>query len=94
MDDWEVYLMNVQDIVDIWMKVQGVWLYLEPIFSSEDIMKQLPTEGTLLNFQRVWFGGHSALEIDCFLYLTAPEMLKFHPKQPLLTNLKTAQHPQ
>mmetsp|Transcript_30720 Transcript_30720/g.59916 ORF Transcript_30720/g.59916 Transcript_30720/m.59916 type:complete len:4305 (+) Transcript_30720:116-13030(+) len=43
---WEIRLQLMSDIMEEWLACQKTWIYLEPIFSSEDIMRQLPIEGT------------------------------------------------
>ena len=54
-DEWEKLLVLMSDIFEEWLKCQRSWMYLEPIFSSEDIMRQLPTEGKrFAGVDRTW----------------------------------------
>lgn len=36
---WSVKLLLVSDTLEEWVKCQGQWMYLQPIFDSPDIMK-------------------------------------------------------
>jgi dynein heavy chain len=42
--NWEKRLQYGQHLVDEWIQCQRTWMYLEPIFNSEDIMRQMPKE--------------------------------------------------
>eukprot|EP00698_Gefionella_okellyi_P019150 TRINITY_DN5834_c0_g2_i1.p1 TRINITY_DN5834_c0_g2~~TRINITY_DN5834_c0_g2_i1.p1 ORF type:complete len:4046 (-),score=1123.04 TRINITY_DN5834_c0_g2_i1:354-12491(-) len=52
---WEQSLLRMQESVDQWIKVQGMYIYLQPIFGSEDIMTQMPNEGTMFKgVDKMW----------------------------------------
>ena len=46
-ESWDVKLQRIADVLEAWVEVQKSWMYLEFIFSSDDIKKQLPEESRM-----------------------------------------------
>jgi len=45
----------MRNILDKLLEVQASWLYLEPIFGSQDIRNQIPVEGKLFEeVDEIW----------------------------------------
>ena len=43
-EEWNAKLLLASDTLEQWVSCQSQWAYLQPIFDSADIMKQLPAE--------------------------------------------------
>lgn len=47
--EWTAKLSTVGDVVEMWLVVQNMWIYMEAVFSGGDIVKQLPLEAKRFN---------------------------------------------
>ena len=75
---WEKTLKDMADIIEGWLKMQASWMYLEPIFSSPDIMAQMPEEGRLFtgvdgDFKMMM--AHLRDDPNCLITCAMPDML-------------------
>ncbi|XP_076467002.1 dynein axonemal heavy chain 1-like [Babylonia areolata] len=81
-DDWDNTLRTTQDVLDEWTRCQIAWMYLEPIFSSDDITRQLPVESKRYQtMDRVWRKIMSRCK-------NVPNIIEHCPDEGLLRSLK------
>ena len=92
MKSWEETLILIQDILDAWLKCQATWLYLEPIFSSEDIMAQMPEEGRKFGIvDRYWreIMGQAVMDSHALVVTAQENMLgKLNESNKLLEEIQ------
>jgi dynein heavy chain len=54
--------MKMKEILDHWIKVQVAWIYLQPIFYSEDLKRQMKDEGKMFEaVDSYWYVNKSYL---------------------------------
>ncbi|CAF1247347.1 unnamed protein product, partial [Didymodactylos carnosus] len=81
---WENKLKITQEVLDEWLACQRSWLYLEPIFSSEDIIRQLPVESKRYQtMERIWRKVMKQAKDN-------PEVITLCPESRLRDNLREA----
>uniref|UniRef100_A0ABD2WRH4 Dynein heavy chain 1, axonemal n=1 Tax=Trichogramma kaykai TaxID=54128 RepID=A0ABD2WRH4_9HYME len=81
-DVWTASLKLTQQVTLLWGEVQKIWMYLEPIFASEDISRQLPVESKKYNtMERNW----RRIMLQAF---ENPFIMEICPDQMLLESLR------
>eukprot|EP01084_Bolivina_argentea_P201103 343804_1 len=82
-DKWEKLLQLVSVTLDEWLQVQKTWMYLEPIFGSPDILRQMPAEGKQFQIvDNIWKNSmKECAENSIVLEFTARETLLTHFKE-------------
>ncbi|GFR40055.1 hypothetical protein Agub_g593 [Astrephomene gubernaculifera] len=82
-EDWVKKLASMQDIIDAWMLAQQKWMYLGPVYGSEEIAKQMPKER--YEFQAADTRFRSIMKA----VTRNPEVLIFTDTQGLLGDLQS-----
>jgi dynein heavy chain len=72
-NEWVEKLSNVGEILEQWTTVQAMWQYLEAVFTSGDIAKQLPQEskrfqGIDKNWVKIMTKGNEAPNVINYIY--------------------------
>ncbi|EDV95542.1 GH15722 [Drosophila grimshawi] len=81
---WYEKIMRVNETLDQWGKVQVNYLYLLPIFSSKDIVAQMPEEGRLFTIVEQTYTRNMGL------VLRQPLVMETAPVSGLLESLQKA----
>ncbi len=73
-------VLSLSDLIEEIAKCQRGWMYLEPIFASDDIHKQLPKEGEMFEWiNTLWCDTLKAInEEPNILDLLERDNIKFH----------------
>lgn len=81
-DEWNRKLCAVSDLLEVWVTVQRNWLYLQPIFESADINRQLPVEGKkFATVDKNWRGAITSAKMT-------PKVLDYCDNPKLLEKFK------
>jgi len=83
-EEWNTTLQYIIDVIEQWKSCQGQWSYLQPIFDSPDIMRQLPLENKRFkSVNKTWVDTMNHTKQN-------PNILKACTKEGLLQKLQEA----